>query len=665
MARLPQPGADNGNWGDILNDYLIQSHTVDGAIKDGAVGAPQLQTNAVTAAALAPNSVTNASLASNSVNASTIADDSITETLLDTGVRSKLNGPATIPDDSIAATKLTSAVRASLDKADTALQSAPVLSVNAQSGAVVIDRNGVGLGNADNTSDIAKPISTLTQQALDLKVNTSALASVALTGVYADLSGKPNIPVQFTPVAGSNITLSGTYPAITFNATNSGGTVTSVAMTGSQGVTTSVANATSTPSIAIGLGAITPSSMTTTGATQSAQHTSTNGTLSASLLSNNLVFNRPSAPAYIDQTGAGGSLMVRTADSVGTGTVNRLLLSSGDNAQLTLSNTSLVNSTNGGKNTLQLSATGSNTGMTIGGDTTLYRPSANVLRTDGSFNAVGTVTGSNLSGTNTGDQNLAPYALLASPIFSGTPSTSGTSFKFNGAQPAALITEQSNTIIDFGVNYFQAGGRVDANRGAYFRIDTRGTNIHEIFSVTIQEPGTSNPAETKLLQLSSLGVLTTTSQIRSGAAAPAVAQDLTRKDYVDAQVASRQPLDANATSNNATQTLTNKRINPRVTSVVSSATVTPNVATDDMYKITALAISANFAAPTGAPTAGQRLTIRIKDNGIAQTLSWSSTYRPIGTPLPATTVASKTLYCMFMYNDDDTKWDLISVAQET
>ena len=251
------------------------------------------------------------------------------------------------------------------------------------------------------------------------------------------------------------------------------------------------------------------------------------------------------------------------------------------------------------------------------------------------------------------------------PLFSGSPSTSGTSFKFNGAQPAALITEQSNTIINFGVNYFQAGGRVDAARGGYFRIDTRNSNTHELFSVTVQNPGTSNPAETKLLQLSTTGILTTTDQIRTGAATPVVAQDLTRKDYVDAQVATRQPLDANATSNNATQTLTNKRINPRVTSVVSSATVTPNVATDDMYKITALAISANFASPTGAPIAGQRLTIRIKDSGTAQTLSWSSTYRPIGTPLPITTVASKTLYCMFIYNDDDMKWDLISAAQET
>lgn len=33
MSRLPVPGSDNGNWGDILNDYLLQSHRADGTLK--------------------------------------------------------------------------------------------------------------------------------------------------------------------------------------------------------------------------------------------------------------------------------------------------------------------------------------------------------------------------------------------------------------------------------------------------------------------------------------------------------------------------------------------------------------------------------------------------------------------------------------------------------
>jgi hypothetical protein len=44
-----------------------------------------------------------------------------------------------------------------------------VLSVNGQTGVVVLDKADIGLGNVDNTSDLDKPISTATQDALDLK----------------------------------------------------------------------------------------------------------------------------------------------------------------------------------------------------------------------------------------------------------------------------------------------------------------------------------------------------------------------------------------------------------------------------------------------------------------------------------------------------------------
>ena len=33
MARLPQPGGDDGSWGSILNDFLSQSHAADGSLK--------------------------------------------------------------------------------------------------------------------------------------------------------------------------------------------------------------------------------------------------------------------------------------------------------------------------------------------------------------------------------------------------------------------------------------------------------------------------------------------------------------------------------------------------------------------------------------------------------------------------------------------------------
>lgn len=52
-----------------------------------------------------------------------------------------------------------------------------VMSVNGQTGVVVLTKTDVGLGNVDNTSDANKPISTATQTALDLKANITYVDS--------------------------------------------------------------------------------------------------------------------------------------------------------------------------------------------------------------------------------------------------------------------------------------------------------------------------------------------------------------------------------------------------------------------------------------------------------------------------------------------------------
>ncbi len=37
MARLPQPGSDQGVWGDVLNEYLLQTHAPTGLLKNNIV----------------------------------------------------------------------------------------------------------------------------------------------------------------------------------------------------------------------------------------------------------------------------------------------------------------------------------------------------------------------------------------------------------------------------------------------------------------------------------------------------------------------------------------------------------------------------------------------------------------------------------------------------
>ena len=104
---------------------------------------------------------------------------------------------------------------------------------------------------------------------------------------------------------------------------------------------------------------------------------------------------------------------------------------------------------------------------------------------------------------------------------------------------------------------------------------------------------------------------------------------------------------------------------PRVTSVASSATPTPNADTTDIYILTALSdATATFGIPTGTPVQGQKLIIRIKDNATPRILAWNAIYRAIGITLPLTTTTSKTMYIGFIYNSTDTKWDGLASLQE-
>ena len=112
------------------------------------------------------------------------------------------------------------------------------------------------------------------------------------------------------------------------------------------------------------------------------------------------------------------------------------------------------------------------------------------------------------------------------------------------------------------------------------------------------------------------------------------------------------------------QTLTNKRVTPRVNTVASGATITPTADLSDLYTVTALAAAATIAAPSGTPTNGQRLLLRIKDNGTARALTWNAIYRVIGVTLPTTTVANKTIYVGCIYNSADSFWDVVAETEQ-
>jgi hypothetical protein len=113
-----------------------------------------------------------------------------------------------------------------------------------------------------------------------------------------------------------------------------------------------------------------------------------------------------------------------------------------------------------------------------------------------------------------------------------------------------------------------------------------------------------------------------------------------------------------------TETLTNKRIDPRVTSAASASSLTPDISASDVYAYTALAAGLTINAPTGTPVDGDKLIFRLLDNGTSRALTWDATYTVIGVTLPTATTISKTTYVGCIYNANNTRWDVIAVTTQ-
>ena len=121
---------------------------------------------------------------------------------------------------------------------------------------------------------------------------------------------------------------------------------------------------------------------------------------------------------------------------------------------------------------------------------------------------------------------------------------------------------------------------------------------------------------------------------------------------------------ADGTSMSSTTSL----IGPKVNSIVSASTITPTANTADEYTVTGLSQTATINAPSGTPRSGQKLILRIKDNGASQSLVWSTSsggYRIIGVNLPTVTSPGKVSYIGCIYNSDDTYWDVVAVTTQS
>jgi hypothetical protein len=112
----------------------------------------------------------------------------------------------------------------------------------------------------------------------------------------------------------------------------------------------------------------------------------------------------------------------------------------------------------------------------------------------------------------------------------------------------------------------------------------------------------------------------------------------------------------------ASTNINSTRVDPRTSTVADTATLTPNISANDQYSLTAQAQALTVAAPIGTPVDGNKLILRILDNGVARAITWNATYTVIGTTLPTTTTASKMLYVGCIYNSTNTRWDVVAVT---
>jgi len=112
-----------------------------------------------------------------------------------------------------------------------------------------------------------------------------------------------------------------------------------------------------------------------------------------------------------------------------------------------------------------------------------------------------------------------------------------------------------------------------------------------------------------------------------------------------------------------TQTLTNKRVTPRVSTTASSATPTINTDNVDQFGLTAQTVDiTSFTTNlSGTPTDGQKLWIYIVGTA-ARAITWGASFESSTVTLPTTTVSTARLDVGFVWNSATSKWRCVATA---
>jgi len=232
MARLPQPGADDGTWGNVLNDFLDQSHNSDGTLKSGSVTAAGAYTKPsggipkTDLVAGVQTSLNSADSAVQSVNSKT--GTSITLTASDVGAMTSSSRVFQVADPTGTAATDTSNIQTACDNAYAAgggvVQLRPgtyviQVPVTASSGGIRVQDNcalvGYGIGvtilRVQNgaSSDLTGVIRTVSA----VQNSKVTFRDFTVDGNVANMSGSPTI-IGFYCGVSPNSTLTDTDIAL-------------------------------------------------------------------------------------------------------------------------------------------------------------------------------------------------------------------------------------------------------------------------------------------------------------------------------------------------------------------------------------------------------------------------------------------------------------------